>query len=379
MIAILFIRKAFSQTYLNPTGILCGVWILIVALMSFLAPSFFFSYDVAFNILFFVIFFFLGEFIVALSNKKDNRRYSYIEFNDGNKRRLKKYVTYFSFFSLLGSLFYLKAFVDHFGSFQAFFTAGALIREDLFGGGIIIPSYALIPALFSYTAINLAMVHYVRYGFSWVQAVPFLSVIIMSVSQASRAGMVIVIFQIISAIIFRLLMKNDKKLELKLLKIFLLIVPILFTVFTLIDSFRSQNFSMSDDKMSKTNETFYIYTFGGVSGFSTYLETIYSSDNLLTGGRYTFSSLYDLLGIAKAEAGVYDEYLKISPNNTANIYSIFRPLMEDFGFYGMVSWAFILGMISNFNFRKALNGSLISISISISIYIYLMFSFEILF
>lgn len=375
LIGILFIRKGFSATFLNPTGILCGIWILIVSLQSFLAPTFFFSYDVSFYILIFVLFFFLGEFTNALVRRNGYTEFTFLKFDDQYRIRLKKYITYLSFFSLIGALLYLKAFVDHFGSFQAFFVAGTLIREDLFDGNIAIPSYALIPGLFSYTAINLAMVYYVRYGFSWLHIIPFLSVIIIALSQAARAGLVIVIFQIVSGIIFRLLLKNNKNLELKLVKVFLLLVPILFGIFTLVDSFRYQNFSMDSSRMDNTNESFSVYTFGGVSGFSTYLDTMYSSDNLLTGGRYTFSSMYDMLGIAKAETGVYDQYLKVSPKNTANIYSIFRPLMEDFGVFGMILWAFVLGVVANLNFEKSLKGSLIAVSLSISIYIYLMFSF----
>ena len=375
LIAILCIRKLFSRTYLNPTGVLCGVWILIVSLQALFAPEFFFTYDVVFYVLVFVLCFFLGECFNAIIRRGNTNIPSPSKFIGTYKLRLKKYIIFLSVFSVIGSLLYLKAFVDHFGSFQAFLTAGALIRIDLFGGEIAIPSYTLIPLLFSYTAINLAMVYYVKYGFSWFQIIPFISVLIMAFSQASRAGLVIVIFQIISGVIFRMLIKNDKRAEFKLIRIFLIIIPVLFIIFTLVESFRYQNFSLSSDRMNSSNESFNVYTFGGISGFSTYLDKIYILDKPLTEGRYTFSSLYDMLGIAKAEKGIYDQYLKVSPNNTANIYSIFRPLMEDFGFFGMILWAFILGFIANLHFEKFLKGSLISVSISISIYIYLMFSF----
>jgi hypothetical protein len=81
--------------------------------------------------------------------------------------------------------------------------------------------------------------------------------------------------------------------------------------------------------------------------------------------------LYNILGIVKSEPGVYDQYLNVSPKQIANIYSIFRPLLENFGYLEMIIWAFFLGFISNFIFYKAINDSMIAISI----YIYLMFSF----
>ncbi|SNB32176.1 Probable transmembrane protein. O-Ag polymerase / Lipid A core - O-antigen ligase / O-Ag chain-length regulator family protein [Flavobacterium psychrophilum] len=375
LITLLFLRKLFSRTYLNPTGILCGVWILIVSLESFFAPHFYFSYDVVFYVLIFVLFFFLGELLHSVSSKIGSKKQLFLDLNETYMDRLKKHTIYISVFSFIGAVFYLKAFVDHFGSFQAFFTAGALIRTDLFDGEIAMPFYAVVPMLFSYSAINLAMVYYVKYGFSWFQVIPFLSVLIMSFSQAARAGLVIVIFQILTGIIFRLLLKNDKNVEFKLIKPILLIIPTLFVVFTLVESFRYQNFSTSSDRIESTNDSFNVYTFGGVAGFSNYIDNIYPLDKPLTLGRYTFSSLYNVLGIDKAETGIYDQYLKVSPNNTANIYSIFRPLIEDFGFLGFLIWAFVLGVVSNFCFEKSLKGSLVTLSMSISIYIYLMFSF----
>ena len=139
--------------------------------------------------------------------------------------------------------------------------------------------------------------------------------------------------------------------------------------------FRYQNFEINSDSLVDITNVFSIYTFGGVAGFSSYLSDIHSFSSELTYGRYTFSSLYNILGIVKAEPGIYDQYLNISPKKTANIYSIFRPLLEDFGYFGMIIWAFFLGFISNFVFYKAINGSMIAISLAISIYIYLMFSF----
>jgi len=380
LIIIFFARKLFSRTYLTPTGVLCGIWILIISLKVILAPDFYFGYEAVFYIGSFSMFFFIGELLFYfLSKENDTEEIKEIkpfyEHGEEFKNRLRKYIIWISFISLFGSLFYLKAFINHFGSFAEFLIAGELIRADLFDGNISIPAISIFSMLLSYSAINLSMVFYSRYGFYWFQTIPFFSVLILSFSQAARAGMVIVIFQIVSGKIFRLLSKNEGKIELKLVKPLLYILPTLLIIFTLIESFRYQAFEYNSERVEFTKNTFNVYTFGGVSGFSTYLDEVHKSTNDLTYGRYTFSSLYNLLGIAKAETGIYDQYLNVSPTQTANIYSIFRPLLEDFGYLGMLIWALILGMIANFSFRYSLRGSLIGISMCVSIYIYLMFSF----
>lgn len=380
LIIIFCARKLFSKTYLTPTGVLCGIWILILSLKVIFAPDFYFGYEAVFYISSFSMFFFIGELLFYFLSKENDVEdvkeiKPFYENSEDYKNRLKRYTIWISFISLFGSLFYLKAFVDHFGSFAEFLIAGELIRVDLFDGNISIPTISLFAMLLSYSAINLSMVFYSKYGFSWFQTIPFLSVLILSFSQAARAGMVIVIFQILSGKIFRLLNKKEGKTELRLLKPLLYILPTLLIIFVLIESFRYQAYEYDSDRVEFTKGSFNVYTFGGVSGFSTYLDQVHKSTNDLTYGRYTFSSLYNLLGIAKSETGIYEQYLNVSPTHTANIYSIFRPLLEDFGYLGMLIWALILGMIANFSFRYSLRGSLIGISICVSLYIYLMFSF----
>lgn len=377
LLIIFSIRKLFSKTYLTPTGVLCGIWMIVLFLKVIIAPDFYFNYEAVFYIFSFCLFFFIGEllfYFLSKINKTENIKY-FDELREDAKFRLKKYTIWISFISLLGSLFYLKSFVDHFGSFAEFLIAGELIREDLFDGNIAIPAISLFAMLLSYSAINLSMVYYSKYGFAWFQVIPFLSVLILSFSQAARAGLVIVIFQILCGKIFRLLNKNEINVELKLLKPLLYILPTLLIIFTLIESFRYQAYEYNSERAEFTKNSFNVYTFGGVSGFSSYLDEVHKITNDLTYGRYTFSSLYSLLGIAKAETGIYEQYLNVSPTQTANIYSIFRPLLEDFGYLGMLIWALLLGMVANFSFRNSLSGSLIGISICVSIYIYLMFSF----
>ena len=373
---IFILRKSFSETYFSPTGLFCFLWMFLVALMFFVAPEFYFSFTTVFYIVNFTFFFFIGEFIFFILNKKRFvKQKSNVFYDDNFQRRFRKYTIIISLTSLVGSLYYFKSFLNHYGSFAEFLIAGSLIREDLFAGNIAISSLSIFAMLLSYTSINLALVYYTKYGFKWFQIIPFLTVIIASFSQAARAGIVIVVFQIFAAKIFRLITLRETKIEFKLLKPIFYIFPFLVFIFFIVEMFRYQNFEISSDNLVGTLNVFNIYTFGGVAGFSSYLSDIELFSSPLTYGRYTFSSLYNILGIAQSEPGIYNQYLNISPKETANIYSIFRPLLEDFGYLGMILWAFYLGIISNFIFYKSINGFITYTSFGISIYIYLMFSF----
>lgn len=292
------------------------------------------------------------------------------------QKRLKLYTVILSVVSLIGALFYLRAFVNHFGSFAQFLVAGALVREDLFDGSIQIPAISVYTGLLSYSAINLSMVCYSKYGFRWFQLLPFLSVLIMSFSQASRAGIVILIFQFFAGKVFKLLIAKEKKIELKLFKPILILIPILLTIFVLVEAFRQQDFEVNASKAQESTTVLSIYAYGGVAGFTTYLKEIYPFQESITFGRYTFSSLYDMLGIAKAEPGIYDQYLSVSAQHSGNVYTIFRPLLEDFGYLGMSLWALLLGFFASRFFHSSTDrGSLVATSLCITIYTYLLFSF----
>lgn len=373
---IIILRKTFCETYVSPTSMFCFIWIVIVSLMAFLAPTFYFTYEAVFYILNFSLFFLIGEFLFfGLNNGRFLKNNKKVFYDENFRYRLKNYTLVISVISLIGSVFYFKSFLNYYGSFAEFLIAGSLIRGDLFGGNIEISALSIFAMLLSYSAINLALVYYSKFGFSWFQIIPFFSVFISAFSQAARAGLVIVIFQIFAGKIFRLISQNKVNVEYRLLKPLLYAIPFLLFIFTIVEMFRHQNFEVNIDGLSDTDSALSIYTFGGTAGFSSYLSDLHLFSNELTYGRYTFSSLYNILGIAKAEPGIYDQYLNVSPTQTANVYSIFRPLLEDFGYFGMTTWALILGFIANIVYYKSINGSLVAVSLAISLYIYLMFSF----
>ena len=89
---------------------------------------------------------------------------------------------------------------------------------------------------------------------------------------------------------------------------------------------------------------FLIYAFGQVPTFDYWLENYQGT--LRHGlGINTFIGIFNFLGISTRSIGVYSEYVLIE-GFPANIYTVFRGLIEDFGVLGsFIFFSFIMGIV----------------------------------
>jgi oligosaccharide repeat unit polymerase len=376
LVIIFYFRNSLDGSYLSPTGILSGIYILMLLLFLIFAGDMFFSLKAGTYILVFVILFLIGELLgITIHRKPLMASLTIRKYSDTFKSNLKIFIIVLSLVSFIGSLLYLNVFISYFGSFQKFLVAGSVIRSDLFFGNISIPTNILAMSLLGYSAVNLALVYYCKYGFRWFLIISFFSIFLIAFSQAGRAGLVIIIFQIFAARIIRYSINSTNVPLSKIFKPLLVIIPLFFIIFMGVENFRYEDFQYSKTTFSQRTETFKVYTFGGISGFTTYLNEIYPEKVIHTYGKYSFGSLFALLGIGKKEVGNYSQFLNVSPKNVVNIYTIFRPFLDDFGMIGFVVIPIFLGFISYLIYYHAIKGNLISVSWIISIYSYLLFSF----
>jgi oligosaccharide repeat unit polymerase len=75
----------------------------------------------------------------------------------------------------------------------------------------------------------------------------------------------------------------------------------------------------------------------------------------LSWGFYTFAGLFDMLGLRSREIGIYLTSVTLSGGDT-NIYTAFRGLVEDFGYFGAPVALFVFGFISGFAYRMTKEG-----------------------
>ena len=201
----------------------------------------------------------------------------------------------------------------------------------------------------------------------------------MGITQAGRAGFMMLIFQIFIATYWREIYNNIiKKVtphnffrtpEYILATSSLKLVIFISLIFIGGDMLRSQNFTFNDDILLQGISSFKSYLFGGIAGFTSYIKDY--KFNEFGFGRFTFSSLFELLGIHKNTPGIYTDYLQISNIDLSletNIFTAFRQLIDDFGIIGSILFMFFFGSMSYYFFRKAIRGDVASIAFLIVFY-----------
>lgn len=386
LLLLFLLRKAFSKYFLSPTGILAATWIVILFLKLLWAPDFYFSAEAAVLICLFIFSFFCGDFLFAYASRDIpiKPKFDYLASLKKDKRfqrRLLTAIGAIGIISIIGSILYLQYFINYFGSLLNVLGAGWLLRDAL--KEIQVPLFVRLVLLLNYSGVILTILYGFLYRFHFLNILPYLSVLLMGVTQAGRAGTIMILFQIFIAVFWAAIIKqqtNDEKPEFKkinpdvrVMKKSLYLVLIVGVIFAAGELYKAQ--SALDQLDDKQLDTFKDYLFGGIAGFTYNLQ--HPEFTELYWGRYSFSSLYNLLGIYKAELGIYTTFVPLSDRSFSmgNIFTSFRPLIDDFGVVGSVVFMFIFGIISSWVFMRSIVGSLAAISVCIVLYTYLFHTF----
>lgn len=394
LLLIFLFRKSFSKYYFTPTGFLTATWIVFLGLKLLFARDYYLSNTAAILFVIFIFSFFLGEFFMFsyTSSKKNSiisRNINLVNLELELKvfktekiiKRFDKIILTIGSLSLIGSMLYVYSFVGYFGSVLNVLTAGWALRGAL--EEINIPLFIRAILMLGYSSVILTLIYFILYNkFKWYFLFSYISMLIMGITQAGRAGFMMILFQIFITIywreVFTKLIGNEDNFnfsnspEYKLIKSSLRLVLFVGVIFIGGDMLRSQNFSFDAEIIGQGLSSFKSYLFGGIAAFSTYVNDYKLGE--LGWGRFSFSSLYDLLGIHKNTIGIYTDYLRISSEDITadtNIFTAFRQFMDDFGIFGTIIFMFILGAISFVFFRKASKGDLPSIAVMIVFYTFL--------
>jgi hypothetical protein len=91
--------------------------------------------------------------------------------------------------------------------------------------------------------------------------------------------------------------------------------------------------------------------------------------------------LSNLLGIEERVQGIYPEYMNIGKNGffgISNTFTIFRPLVEDFGEEGALVFMFAIGVVSKMSLKAVISHRSIFFNqtILIAVFAFLMWSFS---
>ncbi|NKJ45219.1 hypothetical protein CIC12_00340 [Burkholderia sp. SG-MS1] len=109
------------------------------------------------------------------------------------------------------------------------------------------------------------------------------------------------------------------------------------------------------------------WPFGSIAGFSIWVDR-HSFAASATGGYYTFSGIFDQLGISARKSGLYTDYVNIGSESWSNIYTVYRGLISDFTVIGAVVFMAIIGLSGSFALKKCLQGKAHFAGLLIAIY-----------
>lgn len=167
-------------------------------------------------------------------------------------------------------------------------------------------------------------------------------------------------------------------IRLKLNTILRFVIIILIFFFILFVSMVFRTGEISEKTILDISEKFITYALGHMHCVDMWYTTYIPTE--LAWGSKTFMGISNLLGIEERVQGIYPEYLNIGKNGfygISNIYTIFRPLVEDFGEAGTMVVMFIMGVAAHYSLKNVIThrNTFLNQVIVIAIFAYLMWAF----
>ncbi|MBX0311555.1 MAG: oligosaccharide repeat unit polymerase [Sulfurihydrogenibium sp.] len=143
---------------------------------------------------------------------------------------------------------------------------------------------------------------------------------------------------------------------------------VFYIFFTIVMFFRAGKYgSFIYDKLR-------IAALGHIGAFSEWIDEF--DEVSLSWGKYSFAGIFNLLGLHKRELGIFTEKVDIGDpsGELTNVYTAFRPFIEDFSFVGATLILFIIGVIAGKAYKDLLQGKIGSLFILIFFYVFTLWS-----
>ena len=161
-----------------------------------------------------------------------------------------------------------------------------------------------------------------------------------------------------------------------ILRFALVIVGFLGTLFI---SMVFRTGEVTEKTILEISEKFVSYAVGHMHNIDMWYTSYQPTD--LTWGSRTFLGISNILGIEERVQGIYPEFLNVGKNGffgISNTYTIFRPLVEDFGEVGAMVAMFIMGVIGNMALKAVIahRATIFNQVVLVALFAYLMWSFS---
>jgi oligosaccharide repeat unit polymerase len=348
-IGCLFLLTSYSAIsndgWLSPPKFFALVFMFEFGLQEVTAIHMVASDLAALIIIILILFYMAGYFLFNKINYFSNFSKStlYLIKNNVKKKRFEITILIMILMALVGSIIYSAAFDIQ--DLSSLLSDGGARRELMMNDQISISYLSKVGFILCYAVVIISTVYYIFYGSIKYVIPSLIPVLILGLAQSGRAGIIFSCFIVFIGVYFR-------DLTIGKVNKYNLIKKSMYTGFFMIIIFISGHYARygSDIEYSSFLDSLRSlsdYFFGGLSGFANYINLdMYNND--LTYGSYTFSGLFQMFGLTIQEKGLYDQYVPIDQlGGVTNLYSGFRPFIDDFGFLGTAACFFFAGCVSS--------------------------------
>lgn len=380
--ALVIILLLLSWKYilrLEPAGIFAALWIFFAVSVLLLQNLIDLNFEGCTFLLLGVIFFVTGTIFSD---------YFYRPTPSGVQMQLrKKWITPLLLILLVGAMVNpLYSIILHGFSLQALLDMREVlemnkgISEDRYAGAEahdVVNQFFLI---FSYAAPVIGGLCYRLVGkFNKVLCVlTLIPCTFIALTQSLKMGMIasfILFFAsyIVCSYTYGLPIRIKGKI---ILRFMLVIVGFLGTLFI---SMVFRTGEVTEKTILEISEKFVSYAVGHMHNIDAWYTSYIPTE--LTWGSRTFLGISNVLGIEERVQGIYPEFMNVGKNGfygISNTYTIFRPLVEDFGEAGAMVAMFIMGVLANMSLKAVIahRSTIFNQVVLVALFAYLMWSFS---
>jgi oligosaccharide repeat unit polymerase len=379
LIAILLLLSWKYILRLEPAGVFAAIWVFFAVSVLLLDNYIDLNYVGCTFVLAGVIFFVVGTIFSD---------YFYRPTPSETQWQLKKkWVTPLLLILLVGAMvnplysiilhgFSLRALLD----MREVLEMNKGISEDRYAGAEasnVVNQFFLI---FSYAAPVIGGLCYRLVG-KWDKVLCVITLIpctFIALTQSLKMGMIasfILFFAayIVSSYTYGLPIRIKGKI---ILRFALVIFGFLGTLFI---SMVFRTGEVSQKTVLEISEKFISYAVGHMHNVDFWFTSYQPTE--LTWGSHTFLGISNLLGIEERVQGIYPEFNNVGKNGffgISNTYTIFRPLVEDFGEAGAMVAMFIMGVIANMSLKAVIahRSTILNQVVLVALFAFLMWSFS---
>jgi len=391
----IFFSKLLLKQWFNHLSIYTVIWMTMIILFELKLMAYFdLRVETWVIIIFAFVALWLGSLTVILAKEtqiNESDKISHFDFKSmlffaDNGKTLKKVILIFTLIGSLSTFYQWWVLIKEFGSITAVLIQAAIIYQMRVQGEISTG----IPYLFAlvHIALVLSGIYSAYRGkFNIIILFPFIILILKSVADVARAGMLLGLLeyfipffickQFFDSVYSVERNRNRKKVVISII----FLIALILTGAAIVKTFRApmEKFTASSSSLRKLESgliispTLYLYTSSHIGILNSYLIKQDENNHF---GEVTFFPFYRFiskLGVIKEPSYYQRGYFIPMWTNTG---TYLRDLHSDFGYAGVIIIPFLIGLLSTLFWLKYYSsGNMRFLVILIYLYIIVAFSF----